>query len=509
MGSVNQADTDLAEFVGQYLHFPLGFVQACYPWGKRGTALEHFEGPDEWQRECLAEIGFQVKANLFNGYTPVKPIRLLVSSGHGVGKTTLSSWIVDWIMSTRPRSKGTVTANTFSQVRDKTWAAIRSWTGMCVTGHWFHIGAQKMYRYGYKDEWFCAPRTCEEKISESYHGQHAITATSFYIFDESSAIPDKIAEAAEGGLTDGEPMIFQFGNCTRSQGFFYRTGHAKTRDKRWFVMTVDSRNSSLTNKDEIEAWRKEHGEDSDFFRVRVRGLPPRASDLQFIGTDLVGQAQRRKPHHFPDDALICSLDVARGGEAKSVFRFRRGHDARSIAPIKISGEESRDSMRLVSKADELLGQTYEKFYGEKKPLKITTMVVDGVGIGGPLADRLRQMGHENVMEVIAGSNSPDPKCANMRTYLWKKGRDWLKHGAIDSDEELEGDLVAPGYGHDARDRLVLEKKIKIKDRIGRSTDDGDSWAQTFAANPTIEPPTDPSEQGEEYGRPGLEHDWMA
>ena len=38
MGSVNEADSALAEFVGQYLHDPLGFVQACYPWGKKGTS---------------------------------------------------------------------------------------------------------------------------------------------------------------------------------------------------------------------------------------------------------------------------------------------------------------------------------------------------------------------------------------------------------------------------------------------------------------------------------------
>ena len=165
-------------------------------------------------------------------------------------------------------------------------------------------------------------------------------------------------------------------------------------------------------------------------------------------------------------------------------------------------------MRLVSKADELLGETYEQSYGEKKPLRITTMVVDGVGIGGPIADRLREMGHDNTIEVIAQAKSPDPKCANMRTYLWKKGKDWLKHGAIDDDEQLEGDMVAPGYSHDDRDRLVLERKIKIKERIGRSTDDGDAWAMTFAANPTIEAPADDDDKGEHYGRSQSEHGWM-
>ena len=43
------------------------------------------------------------------------------------------------------------------------------------------------------------------------------------IFDEASAIPEQIFEVAEGGLTDGEPMLFLFGNATRS--------HAEYEDK--------------------------------------------------------------------------------------------------------------------------------------------------------------------------------------------------------------------------------------------------------------------------------------
>ena len=62
----------------------------------------------------------------------------------------------------------------------------------------------------------------------------------------------------------------------------------------------------------------------------------------------------------------------------------------------------------------------------------------------------------------------------MRTYLYQKGKSWLKYGALDDDEDLEGDLVAAGYLHDNRDRLVLKPKKEIKKRLGRSTDDGDA-----------------------------------
>jgi hypothetical protein len=38
----------------------------------------------------------------------------------------------------------------------------------------------------------------------------------------------------------------------------------------------------MPNKTLIAEWIETYGEDSDFIRVRVRGLPPAADELQFI-----------------------------------------------------------------------------------------------------------------------------------------------------------------------------------------------------------------------------------
>jgi len=35
-------------------------------------------------------------------------IRIAVSSGHGTGKGAFLAWVIDWIMSTRPGSRGSV-----------------------------------------------------------------------------------------------------------------------------------------------------------------------------------------------------------------------------------------------------------------------------------------------------------------------------------------------------------------------------------------------------------------
>jgi len=450
---------------------PLAFVLGAFPWGEPGP-LQDYDGPDTWQREQLVYLGEQVAERGFNGVDPVAPIREAVSSGHGIGKTVDVAWIVLWIMSTRPGAQGTITANTMTQLDTKTWAGLQKWHKLCITGRWFTINSERMYQTDNKASWFVAKQSSKEENSEAFAGQHAATSTSFYVFDEASAIPDKIFEVAEGGLTDGEPMIFLFGNPTRSNGKFHRVCFGSERN-RWHQTIIDSRTSRFTNKAQIEEWLQDHGEDSDFFRVRVRGLPPRASDAQYISSDLISSAQQRKPFAFGDDPLVAGLDVARGGSDRCVIRFRRGHDAATIPPIVIPGEQAKDSMRLVTVAADVLGR---EFGGRK----VTTLFVDGTGIGGPICDRLRQMGHKNVMEVQFGAESPDPKMANMRAYMWSQMRDWLAKGSIDRSTTLETDLAGPGYHHDKRDRVVLESKESMKARDLASPDDGDALALTFA-----------------------------
>ena len=57
-----------------------------YPWRRPRTTLEHFDGPDEWQKQFLIRLGEHVKARKFDGHTAVEPIRMAVSSGHGIGE---------------------------------------------------------------------------------------------------------------------------------------------------------------------------------------------------------------------------------------------------------------------------------------------------------------------------------------------------------------------------------------------------------------------------------------
>ena len=88
--SLSPADRALADFVATFYADPLGFVQACYPWGEPGPLAQH-TGPDTWQAQQLAGIGADVRAHAFNGHDPVPAIRRVTSSGHGIGKSFFSS----------------------------------------------------------------------------------------------------------------------------------------------------------------------------------------------------------------------------------------------------------------------------------------------------------------------------------------------------------------------------------------------------------------------------------
>lgn len=470
--SQEDLELELEAFVDASYADPLGFVIGGYPWGEPGL-LEHYPGPDTWQAGFLRELGEEVTARGFDGLNPVNPIRMGCSKGHGVGGSTLIAWLVDWIMATRPFAQGTITANTVTQLETKTWAAVQRWTRICLVGHWFVINSARMYHPAYKDSWFCTPQTCRAENSEAFAGQHAANSTSFYMFDEDSAVPEIIHQVAEGGVTDGEPMMFRFGNATRNNGSFYECAFGKQRD-RWKFTVVDSRTSRFSNKELIAEWVQDYGEDSDFVRVRVRGLPPRASDNQFIDSQRVWDAQKRQPVALEDEPWIAGVDVPDRGPAWFVIRFRRGADAWSRAPVRIPGDASPDFR------GKLIGVCAEILRDRHPATRVHTMFIDAA-FGSPIYERLAALGFDNVHEIRFGGDSPDPQYLNQRAYMWGKTKEWLARGGIPKDDvRLEGDLLGPGFHLNLRDETVLESKESMAKRGVASPDDGDALALTFA-----------------------------
>lgn len=479
-------DLQLAEELAKFYDDPLGFVLFAYPWGEPGSALEHEAGPDDNQKEFLLELGKEIRKRGFDGVAPVMPVLMNESSGHGTGKSAMGAWLTDFILSTRPHSIGTVTAGTFVQLESRTWAAIRYWTKLCITAHWFDIQARGIHHKKFPETWKVVAQTCKEENAQSFAGQHAKTSSSWYLFDEASEVPDKIFETAYGGLTDGEPMFFAWGQMVRNTGEFYRICFGDLA-ARWNHRRVDSRTSRFTNKELIKQWEKDYGPESDHYRVRVLGYPPSASELQYIDAGRVKAARGRVGIALPDEPLIAGFDVSGGGRAWNVIRFRRGLDGNpdNMKPIRIPGEHDPDRSQRVALCAELLN--------DRRPGRaLAAMFVDSA-FGAAIVVRLQAMGYKNVFEVNFGGSSPDAHYLNLRAYMWGKMKDWLLLGGLPpQDEKLASQLCLPGYHTNSSGKLVIESKQDIQERGEQSPDDADSFGLTFAMPVAPKAPPRPS-----------------
>lgn len=468
--STDTGEEGLIADMGQLAFYPREFVQYAYPWGQPGP-LEAFDGPDTWQAEVLEAIGKQVRANNFDGVNPVKPIRFLISSGHGIGKTALIAWLADWIRSTRANSKGTVTANTLAQLRTKTWAEIRKWGRMSVTAPWFDFKAESLTHTRHP-EWRCDLQTSAEENSEAFAGQHATTSTSYYLIDEGSGISDKIFEVAEGGLMRGEPMIFVFGNPTRNSGTFHEI-HVGKKRKFWDVRRIDSREAKLTNKEKIAADIEENGLDSDFVRVRILGEPPKSDNLQFITEDMVTPALGRKlnPDQYYHAPIILGCDPAWQGEDYHVIVKRQGLMSWIICRVRHLPHETVGFTRLVAQAID----TH----------KVDATFVDMHGIGGGVIDQLQELGYSPIMVNSNSTTIEKPlQFRNARREMAQKMRDWLiSGGSVPEDELTKQDLMGPydyliGKGPHAG-KYMLESKPEMRSRGLDSPGFFDALAYTF------------------------------
>jgi len=477
------AELQLADDLASFYADPLGFVMYAYPWGETGP-LETADGPDDNQKEFLNSLGEEIRTGkragrdgatgIFDGEHPVLPILMSETSGHGTGKSAMGAWLCDWILSTRPHSVGTVTAGTFKQLDERTWAAIQFWTKMCITSHWFDIQANGIYHKQFPDTWKAQCQTSKEENAQSFAGQHARTSTSWYLFDEASEVPDKVFETAYGGLTDGEPMFFAWGQMVRNTGEFYRICFGDLA-ARWNHRRVDSRTSKFTNKALISQWIQDYGETSDYVKVRVFGLPPSASELQYIDKARVDAARARTQIAMPDEPIIAGFDVSGGGKAWNVIRFRQGLNGNlpDLPAIRIPGEHDPDRSQRVGKCAELLRD-------QRPGHRIAAMFVDAA-FGAVIVSRLRALGFTNVYEVNFGGGSPDFHCLNLRAYMYMKAKEWLLFGALPpKDENLAGQLALPGYHINNSGKLVLESKADIQARGEASPDDADAFVLTWA-----------------------------
>lgn len=379
--------------------------------------------------------------------------------------TALVAWIIHWFVSVYPNPQAVITASTESQLYTKTWRELALWQHLAVNGWWFTWTATRYTMRSAPTTWYATALAWSDSNPQAFAGTHARYV--LVIFDEASAI-ERIWEVVEGAMTSGLCLHLAFGNPTETSGGFYDTHHSQAH--RWLRGNVDSREVTFANRKKIGEWIEDFGLDSDFVRVRVRGLFPKAATNQFIGHDIVAGAEERVidrrdiPGSVP---VVMGVDIARQGGDSNVIVVRRGR----FMHRRIRTWYSRDLMVSANHIAIAIREEHPD-----------AVFIDTTGLGAGVYDRLVQMGFQNVNEVVFGGKDlmteVDKKIyGNNRMILWSRMREWLKIGSIPHDPILNRDLTAPEALYMRRTQLMI---LTAKEDLEFSTDKADALACTFA-----------------------------
>lgn len=229
-----------------------------------------------------------------------------------------------------------------------------------------------------------------------------------------------------------------------------------------------------------------------------------AGEAPFIHPEKVSRARKNVVHG--QGPIVIGVDPHGGGRDGTGVIDRQGRRAGERICTRW---RDTDTMVIVGRLVRLIN-TY-------RPAR---MFIDVGGVGKPLYDRLCELGYgpggANIVVAVnfggkpigAGPISAD-RYANRKAEMWDSARVWFDDPAEvqcpDSDE-YQMDVCAPAWGkgatkYDSSNRLAIEPKPHLIERVGFSSDIGDAFALTFA-----EPVYTPEEWGEdddrwpEYGR---------
>ena len=449
------------------------FVMYAFPWGVKNTPLARFTGPRKWQREVLRDVTEHIKAQ--QGKVDFDTIRAAVSSGRGIGKSALVSWLVLWMLTTRIGGSVVVSANSENQLRSVTWAELTKWSAMLINSHWWEISATKLVPAKWLTDivekdlkkgtryWACEGKLWSEENPDSYAGVHNQDGMML-IFDESSGIPDAIWDVGAGFFTENTPdrYWFAFSNPRRNSGYFFECFNAKRAF--WKSRVVDARTVEDTDKAVYEQIIAEYGENSSQAKIEVYGEFPSAGEDQFIGPTLVDDAMKRPKYKDMTAPIIVGVDPARGGADATVIVVRQGRDL-----VAIKRYQGEDTMTIVGRVIEAIE--------EYKP---TLTVIDEGGLGYGILDRLTEQRYK-VRGINFGNKAKHPMAfGNKRAEMWNDMRNWLKSASIPTDRQLRADLTGPAKKPDSSGTIFLEGKKEMRARGLASPDAADALCVTFA-----------------------------
>jgi hypothetical protein len=229
----------------------------------------------------------------------------------------------------------------------------------------------------------------------------------------------------------------------------------------------------------VEERVKRWGVDSPLWMSKVRGQFPNVTTKQVTIPLAWVEAAIQRWHDWrlrgcpePGGAMVHGLDVAREGDDESALASRIGYvfldnpETFSIADSTVLAELVHGRMGRVG----------------------CSVVVDVVGVGGPVYDMLNRMG-DTAIAFSAGSRADTTDISgeltfdNCRSAAWWKLRESLDPSrspviCLPDDDDLKAELTAPRYSVHGKE-IRVEPKEKVKKRLKRSTDRADAVIQSW------------------------------
>ena len=415
--------------------------------------------PDPWQAELLEQVAKGTR-------------KISVRSGHGTGKSTVASWTILWYFLTKHPCKIVLTAPTSSQLFDALFSEVKSWIKKLPDAlqNLLEVTSDRVVLIAAPQDKFISVRTSRAEVPESLAGIHS--SNVLLVVDEASGIPEAVFEAAAGSMSATSACTILLGNPVRTSGTFYESHHRLKSE--WHTMHVSCVDSPRVSKEFVKEMAIRYGEDSSAFNVRVLGEFPKTDDETIISLALVEDAQVRDVEMSEFTPKIWGLDVARFGTDASVLAERQGTIVNFIESWR-----GKDLMQLTG----LVHQKYNELPPSQQPVEI---LVDSIGLGSGVVDRLKELGLPVRGINVAESPSMRSQYINLRAELWFRMKEWLeaRDCKLPKDEALFSELVSPRYSFTSTGKLKVESKQEMKKRGLPSPDRADAVILTLASEPT-------------------------
>ena len=397
-----------------------------------------------------------------------KQRRITIRKGHGIGGSTVESWLILWYLFCFKESKVACTAPTSEQMYDVLWSELAKWLKRMPQQlqDKFEWSASHLRIKESAETWFARARTARKEAPEALAGIHGDYV--MFIVDEASGVPEEIYNVAEGALTNKNILVILTSNPTRLTGYFYQTFN---KDKaNWQQLTFNSIDSPIVEHDYVERIIAKHGLDSDEYRIRVLGEFPREEAMDEQGYLPLYSKEDIKIR--PDEGGFglnkrLGIDPSGEGNDDTAWVLRDNFKTKVIAREKISTPRSIAEKTV----------TLAKHYNVTED----NITVDNFGIGANVAQELADAGWFVNAVNVGEVPDDDEVYINKRAEAAMRSKEWIRNGGEFVRDEKKGweEFEFIRYKRTLKGRIQIMPKIDIKKNFGKSPNIWDAFMMTF------------------------------